>query len=112
MVKDYFPVEEQPGVLGRGSREDAAYVSHILPANNAAAKDGVVCLVPGQKQLIFSRHDILGTLPPEFQLVADRAAQWVGVETDDLCAVVERMERRALRWWGKERKRGHLDGSE
>ena len=56
---------------------------------------------PGELYTIFSAHDVLGTVPDACATVAKRAAEWVGINEDDLWVVVERFERRLARLWSR-----------
>lgn len=51
-------------------------------------------LMPGEKLRSYEAADITGTLPPEFELVAECAAQVVGVELQELLEIIEVFERR------------------
>lgn len=67
-------------------------------------------LRPGEKHAIYNTFDTLGTLPQQYDVVIKRAAHWCGVHDDYVAGVVERFERRLLRWW--ERRTDQGDDSE
>lgn len=78
-----------------------------LPAQNpvepALTEDiTVTVLRPGESHKIYHSRDILGSVSKEYALVVERAARWCGVGDEVIYAVVERFERRSLRW--KKRK--------
>lgn len=62
-------------------------------------------MLPGQPYTIFNARDVLGTLPEEYELIVSRAALWAGVPEQYLFSVIERFERRVVRWWDCEKKR-------
>jgi hypothetical protein len=49
---------------------------------------------------------VLGTAFEEYALIVERAARWCGIEDETIYAVVERFERRFLRWKKKKDKLG------
>jgi len=71
----------------------------------SAAREDEQTRRPGESYAIYSAHDLLGTLPEEFGTVIGRAAQWPGVSNGDLCAVIERFERRLARLWSRNKRR-------
>jgi RNA polymerase I-specific transcription initiation factor RRN7 len=75
-----------------------------LRANRLKA-DNPDAMLPGQPYTIFNARDVLGTLPEEYELVVSRAARWAGVPDEYLSSVIERFERRVVRWWDGEKKR-------
>jgi len=62
-------------------------------------------LSPGERYRIYHSDDILGYVPEEYQLVVGRAARWTGVDEEYMYSVVEKFERRFLRWWKAKKKR-------
>jgi RNA polymerase I-specific transcription initiation factor RRN7 len=56
-------------------------------------------LLPGEGYRIYQSSDVLGDLPEPFEVLLRRAAGWAGIEMEDMGAVVERYERRLVRWW-------------
>lgn len=53
---------------------------------------------PGESYKIYHAQDILGSVSGEYELILERAARWCGVDDETIYAVVERFERRLLRW--------------
>lgn len=70
---------------------------------NASKGDGDT-LLSGEQYAIYNTQDILGSLPDDLNLVISRAAKWAGVDEVYLSGVVERFERRVVRWWDNRRK--------
>ena len=66
---------------------------------------GTDILGPGEQYTIHNTQDILGTLPRDMEIVISRAAKWAGVEEGYVAGVVERFERRVVRWWKREREK-------
>ena len=62
-------------------------------------------LRPGEQYTIYHTQDILGSLPTDLELVVSRAAKWAGVDDDYVAAVVERLERRVLKWWDRQQRK-------
>ena len=77
-----------------------------LPSNDLNQGDAEDAVLPGQSYTIFSALDVLGTLPEEYELVVSRASRWAGVPGQYLSSVVENFERRVVRWWEGEKRRG------
>lgn len=74
--------------------------------------DSADALRPGQNYPIYNTQDILGTVSEDLELVVARAARWAGVDEDYVLGVVERFERRVLRWWENvKRKERHARSS-
>lgn len=68
--------------------------------------DGVEApLRPGESYAIYNSRDVLGELPEEYTDVVKRASRWVGVDTEYFLGVSENLERRVVRWWGREKRR-------
>lgn len=97
ILEDYFPIETSDLIC-----EDLATVSSYprLSANHVSEENAVL---PGQAYTIFKARDVLGTLPEEYELVVGRASRWAGVPEGYLCRVVERFERRIMRWWERQK---------
>lgn len=73
--------------------------------------DCVDQLQPGEEYTIYNTQDILGSLPPDLELVISRAAKWAGVEDNYVCGAVERFERRVLRWWDRQQRKERAERS-
>lgn len=113
MAEEYYPAtpsspstkEERRARLSR----EKIYPLPQLPAQDPAEPapvEGatVTALRPGESHKIYYAHDILGSVSEEYALVVERAARWCGTGDDVICAVVERFERRFLRWKKKKDK--------
>lgn len=61
---------------------------------------------PGSKYKVYHALDMFGTLPAEYQMMLDQGAKWIGVEEGYLSGIVERYERRLIRWWQLEKRSG------
>jgi hypothetical protein len=55
-------------------------------------------ILPGQRHHIFHSSDIMGSLPPQFDIALDTAAKWTGIGREDVAAMVETFERRLHKW--------------
>lgn len=66
-------------------------------------EDGEAVL-PGQSYNIYNARDVLGSVAEECELVVGRAASRIGVTDGYLNGVVEKYERRIVRWWETEKK--------
>jgi hypothetical protein len=80
-----------------------------LPAQDhieSPLTDAVTAVVirPGESYKIYHAHDVLGSVSEEYALIVERAARWCGIEEETIYAVVERFERRLLRWKKKKDK--------
>lgn len=62
-------------------------------------------ILSGESYTIFNARDVFGTLPEEYELVISRAARWAGVPGEYLSGVIEKFERRVVRWWDGEKRR-------
>ena len=85
-----------------GEDEDPTVKSTMTA--NAIDKDHAH-LRPGEQYTIYHTQDILGSLPADLELVVERAAKWAGVDDDYVAAVVERLERRVLKWWDRQQRK-------
>ncbi|KAI0677598.1 hypothetical protein C8Q78DRAFT_960540 [Trametes maxima] len=98
VTTDHFPLSERPPSPSPHSDTDdtTPAARHAMNANEI--DDGSDVLRPGQNYHIYNTQDILGTVPPDLELVVNRAAKWAGVDDDYVLGVVERFERRLMRW--------------
>ncbi|OJT03792.1 RNA polymerase I-specific transcription initiation factor rrn7 [Trametes pubescens] len=109
-----FPLPENPVPRPTDSeRVGSAQADADYPGMNAnTIDDSADALRPGQKYPVYNTQDILGTVPEDLELVVARAASWAGVDEDYILGVVERFERRVLRWWENvKRKERHARSS-
>ncbi|KAI0771603.1 hypothetical protein BD413DRAFT_625029 [Trametes elegans] len=106
VTTDHFPLPQnsQPSARLIGSRELECPKTPTMKSN--PIDDSPESLRPGQDYPIYNTQDILGTIPGDLELVVARAASWAGVEDEYVLGVVERFERRVVRWWENLRRRG------
>ncbi|KIM68791.1 hypothetical protein SCLCIDRAFT_13532 [Scleroderma citrinum Foug A] len=106
VLDNYFPLTNegrQQGAVGKD------LMTNALPSIKVNHdKPGI--LRPGESYTIYHSDDILGNLVPDLDVLMERASRWAGVSCDYLCTVVERYERRLVRWWHTERRKapGHM----
>ncbi|EMD40759.1 hypothetical protein CERSUDRAFT_130984 [Gelatoporia subvermispora B] len=104
-VTDFFPLEMGESVTAEHVRLHSQVLPSIPPASSAPRHDrNDGTLHPGEQYPIYNAQDILGTFPDEYDTVIRRAAHWAGVDGDYISGVVERFERRLVRWWGRRQK--------
>ena len=89
------------GDKGGGERRYDVPVKE-LPAIEIVEEGGLVR--PGERYAMYSAQDVLGSLPEDYEHVVKRGEKWTGVGCEDLCAVVERFERRLERVWKRQRR--------
>ena len=105
LAEEFYPiVPASPS--GKEERRARLERQKTRPLPQLAAQDAVdpaltegatiTVLRPGESHKIYSSHDILGSVPENYALVVERAAQWCGVGDEVIYAVVERFERRFL----------------
>jgi hypothetical protein len=113
LAGEYYPiVPSSPSTKEERRARLARQQTHPLPQLPAqdpvepALADGrtVTILCPGESHKIYYAHDILGSVSEEYALVVERAARWCGVGDEVIYTVVERFERRFLRWKKKKDK--------
>ncbi|EJF61215.1 hypothetical protein DICSQDRAFT_61315 [Dichomitus squalens LYAD-421 SS1] len=99
-----IPSSEQQRIKVRSStkRNDGSIPSN--PTANAI-DEGDNHLRPGEQYAIYSTQDLLGSFPADMELVFSRAAKWAGVDDNYVSGVVERFERRVLRWWDRQQRK-------
>ncbi|KAJ7228580.1 hypothetical protein GGX14DRAFT_509131 [Mycena pura] len=68
---------------------------------------GEAVLRPGEEYALCQSAE----MPDGYAAVVARAAEWVGVREEYVCAVVENYERRLWRWWQGARRRGEREGA-
>ena len=102
---DQFPVhrDEETSVVNMVGEDEDPTVKSTMTAN--AIDKGHDHLRPGEQYTIYHTRDILGSLPTDLELVVSRAAKWAGVDDDYVAAVVERLERRVLKWWDRQQRK-------
>lgn len=100
VIDNYFPLAggtgnrqqgERPSLRGRG-------------LSSTKENDGDMgILEPGEMYTIYDAKDVLGNLSGDLKMIVERSARWAGVDCDFVCGVVERYERRLVRWWNDRR---------
>ena len=95
-IDNYFPLAdgtadrqqgERPGLRGRG-------------LSSTKENDGDMgILEPGEMYTIYDAKDVLGNLSGDLKMIVEKSARWAGIDCDFVCGVVERYERRLVRWW-------------
>ncbi|KAG5648986.1 hypothetical protein DXG03_000335 [Asterophora parasitica] len=97
VLERYFPIAR--GDVHRGGEIESKSWRPL----EATVEDGSG-LRPGEGYRMYRARDVEGTMASEYGAVVRRGAQWAGVSVSDLGGVVEAYERRATRWWDRERR--------
>ncbi|KAI0335444.1 hypothetical protein GY45DRAFT_1292672 [Cubamyces sp. BRFM 1775] len=98
VTTDHFPLFKDPDPEPTLPESVGSELS-VQPTMSAnSLDDRPDTLRPGQDYRIYNTQDILGTVPEDLEVVVSRAAKWAGVDEDYVLGVVERFERRVLRW--------------
>ena len=106
-LAEFFPLEKREDLAaGKPDRRAEARVLHAGRVSHES-KDSR----PGEHYPVFNARDVLGTLPQPLGLVVARGARWVGVPEAHVGGVVEKYERRFVRWWQTDRRRSRGGGS-
>ncbi|KAL1761086.1 hypothetical protein FB107DRAFT_201738 [Schizophyllum commune] len=106
-LAEFFPLEKREALAaGKPDRRAEARVLHAGRVSHEG-KDSR----PGEHYPVFNARDVLGTLPQPLGLVVARGARWVGVPEAHVGGVVEKYERRFVRWWQTDRRRSRGGGS-
>ncbi|KAI0750704.1 hypothetical protein C8Q80DRAFT_1153541 [Daedaleopsis nitida] len=105
---DHFPLQSASssaiaGQVGDNVRTPEDPDMRGWSANSVSNTEAA--LKPGEQYAIYNNQDILGSLPDDMELVISKAAKWAGVDTGYVSGVVERFERRVIRWWDRSRKK-------
>ena len=110
-AEEFYPiVSSSPWIKEeRRARLATQRIHPQLPAQDLAElapTEGAAIAVPrpGESHKIYYSHDVLGSVSEEYGLVVERAARWCGVGDQVIYAVVERFERRFMRWKDKKGK--------
>lgn len=98
VLDHYFPLTNE----GKQGAAEKTLLTNVLPSIKVN-RDQPGILRPGESYTIYHSEDILGNLVPDLDVFIERASRWAGVSGDYLCGVVERYERRLVRWWHNER---------
>ncbi|KAF9464466.1 hypothetical protein BDZ94DRAFT_1161887 [Collybia nuda] len=99
VLANYFPLEK-----ARGKDEDGGDLEGDERRQVSATEIGDTGLRPGEGHRIYNSRDVMGTMGVEYSRVLRRAAGWTGVEQEYLGGVVEKYERRLMRWWEKQQR--------
>ncbi|KAL1694517.1 hypothetical protein GGG16DRAFT_47033 [Schizophyllum commune] len=106
-LAEFFPLEKREALTaGKPDRRAEGRVLHAGRVSHEG-KDSR----PGEHYPVFNARDVLGTLPQPLGLVVARGARWVGVPEAYVGGVVEKYERRFVRWWQTDRRRSRGGGS-
>jgi len=105
LLEDYFPIRKGNSTAQKNMTTLEDVPTYPKLRANRSKADNPEAMLPGQPYTIFNAQDVLGTLPEEYELVVSRAARWAGVPDEYLSSVIERFERRVVRWWDGEKKR-------
>lgn len=76
-----------------------------MPAGVLAEDLEAKSLRPAENYAIWNSRDVFGTLAEDFGALLGRAAKRIRIGEDYLGGVVERYERRFVRWWEEEKRR-------
>jgi RNA polymerase I-specific transcription initiation factor RRN7 len=83
--------DERPSLRGQG-----------LPPTKKNDGDMVI-LEPGEMYTVYDAKDVLGNLSGDLKMIVEKSARWAGIDCDFVCGLVERYERRLVRWWNDRR---------
>ena len=113
VLSEYFPLPSHttPASSASPSPPTAPAAPPEPPLPAQPPHETSTALRPGQAYAIYNTQDVLGALPADLERVVRRAARWAGVEEEYVCGVVERYERRLVRWWAGVRKREREEGA-
>lgn len=103
VVENYFPMANGTADLTRGKQP--CLRGRGLSSTNTNGED-IGILEPGEMYTIYDAKDVLGNLCGDLKMVVEKSARWAGTDCDFVCEVVERYERRLVRWWHGRRGEG------
>ncbi|KAI0349413.1 hypothetical protein OH77DRAFT_1499561 [Trametes cingulata] len=98
VTTDHFPLPEHTSPSSTSVTGNSPEKPPDSPMHATAVDENSDAVRPGQNYPIYNTQDILGTVPEDLELVVGRAARWAGVDEDYVLGVVERFERRVVRW--------------
>lgn len=104
ILATYFPLNEHAyneGDAGVTREED-----EVVREMEAASADETSVLIPGAVVSMYRGVDVTGLMPADYDVVLSAAATWSGFAAADVAVVVERYERRLVRWWRSRRVPG------
>jgi RNA polymerase I-specific transcription initiation factor RRN7 len=98
LVAEYFPMSPRQRAEASGRRVPEVSLPPLSRPDEGTLR-------PGEAYRIYHARDILGCVPDDYRFIVGRAARWTGVQDDYMCFVIERFERRFLRWWKTQQRR-------
>ncbi|KAI6034341.1 hypothetical protein BKA83DRAFT_4188557 [Pisolithus microcarpus] len=102
ILDSYFPLSNENATENHTVITNGPMAKAGLPMQANEGKPDI--LQPGESYTIYHSGDVLGNVPSELDVIIQRACRWAGVSSDYICGVVERYERRLVRWWQAERQ--------
>ena len=96
VIDNYFPLANGTADLMRGKQLGLG--GRGLASTRTNHVDNGI-LEPGEMYTIYDAKDVLGNLSEDLKMIIEKSARWVGIDCDVMCGVVERYERRLMRWW-------------
>lgn len=98
VLDEHFPIHGGQSCPCSDAKDETKRQQRLPATELETDQKGKRALKPGEEYRIWNARDVLGTLPSEYELVLGRAARWVGVGCEYLGGVVEKYERRIVRW--------------
>ncbi|KAJ3555541.1 hypothetical protein NP233_g12182 [Leucocoprinus birnbaumii] len=102
IAANQFPVS---GSTLRSQIDEIKPSRGAMPAGVLAEDLEAKSLRPAENYAIWNSRDVFGTLAEDFGALLGRAAKRIRIGEDYLGGVVERYERRFVRWWEEEKRR-------
>lgn len=101
----FFPLRPQPPRSAQTASLRDVHEAQRAALPPTPLNEDATGLLPGQAYAVYNTQDVLGALPGQYETVIARAAQWSGVNENYVASVVERFERRLIRWWDQLKRR-------
>ncbi|KAG8929496.1 hypothetical protein FRC02_005510 [Tulasnella sp. 418] len=107
-IARHFPIYQRIDQSENQESTDSADVPHSVfmpmgvlsqPPQDAARSSERQASLPGENHVIYNTNDILGAIPYDYETVLEAAGSWTGIGKEDVGGLVERYERRIIRWW-------------
>ncbi|TFY79057.1 hypothetical protein EWM64_g4955 [Hericium alpestre] len=113
VVDEYFPLpaRKNASYAACASEEGATGAQGSMQAARPG-EDAADGLEPGNGYMIYNSRDDLGSVPEDYEIVMQRAAWATGVGVEYMSGVVEKYERRVVRWWDMTRRRESREARE
>ncbi|GBE79719.1 hypothetical protein SCP_0209200 [Sparassis crispa] len=105
VMADFFPLHPAPAPPASKAGSESEPLRRLTAPEISLDAESQLLLSPAESYSIYNTQDILGTLPEQLELVIKRASSWAGLDEEYLCGVVERFERRLVRWWDGVKKK-------